>query len=148
WKPVCQYEDNGTGSKILSIDAADLNKDGKAKLFITSYNAAFERVETTILECKDKNFEKVATIPYMTRVFQDVDGSVKMGAQHLIDDPTFPSGAVYTLAFKDGKYTADKPVKARRVEWVYGFALVRDTAGDSFPLFTTKSDHLRVQFKK
>lgn len=149
WKPVCQYTNSGTGSKILSIDAADLKKSGHADVFVTYYDAAFQHVQTAVLECKGNTFETVTTLPFMTRAFQDASGEVKLGTQQLLDDRTFPFGSLYLLEYKDGKYTTGAQIKAKRLEWLYGFTLAKDSAaGQIFPIFITQNYHLRAQFKK
>jgi hypothetical protein len=148
FKAFAQFDIPVTGARVISLEAADLDKNGRAEVFVTLHNSLFERVETYVLQLKDKSFEKVATLPYMVRSFQDEAGATQLAAQQLVDDATFPYGTIYTLAYKDGKYVTDKTVKARRLEWIYGFALAKDASGESFPLFITVGDKLRAQFKK
>ncbi|MBI3549543.1 MAG: VCBS repeat-containing protein [Elusimicrobia bacterium] len=150
WKPVCSYEDKNTAVKILSIDAKDLNGDGRAEVFATHFNSFFNRVETVVLDCKNGAFEKLATLPWATRAFLDETGSWKLAAQQLMDDRNFPYANIYLLEFKNGKYAqSGKSLNRRRMEWAYGFAVAQDpTLGEPFEIFYTGNDSIRVQYKK
>jgi hypothetical protein len=118
-------------------------------VFVTYYNGVFEHVQTIVLEYKGTAFEKVATLPYMARSFQDGSGAIKIGVQQLIDDRTFPLGNIYVLEYHDGKYSPGAQIKAKRIDWLYGFALTKDaTDGQIFPILITQNNSLRAQFKK
>lgn len=149
-KPSCVYENKDTGFKILSIDAVDPEKTGRAKVFATFHNEFFNRIETLVLECKQGRFEKTAVLPWATRAYQAADGSWRLGGQTLATDRTFPFGNMIDLQAKDGKYTLDGPhINFKRLEWIYGF-LVAETPGEEkpFPLFLTHGDRIRAEFKR
>lgn len=149
-KPVCRFEDKSTGARILALDAADLNGNGRAEAFVTVHNSFLGRIESYALECKDGVFERLAALPYMTRAYQDAAGTWRIGAQQLVADRTFPFGAIYPLEFKDGRYAlGGQSLKTQRLEWIYSFAAAPDAAGGApYTLFYTNTDLLRIQFKK
>lgn len=150
WKAVCGFEDKSTGAKLLSIDAADLDKNGKAEVFATVFNSFFNRVETYVLECREHAFAKIATLPWATRSYQDESGETRLAVQELMGDMTFPFGNIFPLEYKDGKYAhAGPPIHFKRLEWVYGFGIARGSdATDAFALFYTNTSRIRAQFKK
>lgn len=150
WNPTCGYADRGTGVRFLSIDAADLDRDGKAEVFATYHNSFFNRVETAVLECRDRSFHKTASLPWATRSYQEADGSWKLAAQQILGDPAFPFGNIYALEHRGGKYAQSGPaLQDRRLEWLYGFARVQDTESERpSQLFYTASNRLRLQNKK
>lgn len=156
WQPICSLKIKTTGSKILSLEVSDLNKDGKAEIFATIYSSFYKRVETQILDCSDGTLKNISTIPSMVRSFQRPDGTWILGAQQLLADKTFPLSAIYELAFSDGKYVnSKKRVKHKRLEWLYGFNFAsrenpagEDAAPSPFLLFYARGEKIRAQYAK
>ena len=56
-KPIAQVDIPGIAPKILSIEAEDLNADGRAELFVSFYSATLGRVETLVFELAIRNVE-------------------------------------------------------------------------------------------
>lgn len=152
WKPLCSYEDKNTGTRMVSLEALDLNADGRAEVFATYHNEFFGRVETLVLDCGKDGFRKLATLPWMVRSLYDATGRRSLAAQALVPDRSFPFGAIYPLSYAEGKYRlGDKAIRIKRLDWIYSVA---DTGGekaaanDPAALFYDYQGRLRAQFKK
>lgn len=156
WEPLCVHKEETTGAQYLSVEAADLNGDGRAEIFATLHNSFYKRVETQILDCREGALHELKTIPWMVRSYQQPDGRWTLGAQQLVADKTFPQSNIYPLEYHDGRYAVGKErVKYRRLEWLYGFNFARreNPAGeeldpDPFLIFYHRSGKLRAQFGK
>lgn len=147
FKPVCRFKDEATGVQFLSVEAEDLDGDGRAEAFVTVHNSFFGRVETYALACAAGVFQKTKTLPWMVRRFQDGTGSA-LAAQQLVDDGTFPLGPLFRLRFESGQYALSKEkLRYPRVEWAYGFGVAQDGAL-AFPFHLTANNRIRLQFDK
>ena len=147
-KPLAVFTHPGLNFKMVSLEAADLVGDGKARLFASLYNQNFERFETVVLEYDGKELKKLAEIPGVVRAYQDETGKRLLAVQQLSEDSTYPFAKIYRLAFKDGKYSAGDPVPhPTRVVWVFDFTTA-SLDGSAAVLSLTSTDHLRVQFGK
>jgi len=145
-KPLTTYSHAGGNVKIVNIEAADLNGDGKSELFVSLYNETFTRFETLILQFDGKDFQKIGEIPGVSRSYQDSDGKRILAVQQLTDDQTFPFNNVYPLVFKDGKYGAGTPaIRFKRVDFLFDFTTVN--LDGSAVLYLTSTNHLRAQFE-
>ncbi|MFA6092234.1 MAG: FG-GAP-like repeat-containing protein [Elusimicrobiota bacterium] len=147
WHPVCAFKDPGTAITNLSLEAEDLDKDGRAEVFLTLNNRFFDRVESYVLVCSSGSFEKRTTLAWMVRRYMDGTQSL-LAAQPLIKNATFPFGPIHPLTYADGRYTLGEPkLKLPRLDWIYSFAVARSAEG-SFPLFYTPNNRIRLQFEK
>jgi hypothetical protein len=148
-KILAQLEIPGTGTRILSLEAADLDKNGKAELFVSIYNEPFRRLETSVYTLDAGKWTKTADLPFLVRSHQNAKGERVIAAQQIQDDKTFPYGAVYPLVYQDGKYLQGRPgLNPKRADWLYGFTYAQlDAAGDPAAIYLTSVDTLRVQFE-
>ena len=147
-KPIARFTVPGNAPRILSLEAADLNGNGRSEVFVSLYNGTFERFETLILELDGEKLAQVAEIPGVVRSHQDKGGKPILAVQQLVDDSSFPFGNIYPLAFQDGKYSAGKTAtRPRRVEWIYDFNMA-NLADSEAVLLLTSNERLRVQFGK
>ncbi|MCX5797701.1 MAG: VCBS repeat-containing protein [Elusimicrobia bacterium] len=150
-KPLAVFSAPGTAPRIYSLEAADLNGNGRAEVFVSYFNDAFNRFETKILELDQKGeFVQVAELPYLVRGYQDYKGARHLATQQITEDASFPFGAIYPLAYHDGKYGPGKPAldfSKRRVDWLYDFDFV---TLDNKPatVDVTNTELLRVRFPK
>ncbi len=147
-KPKAEYELPGSAIRVLSLDAGDLNGNGRAELFVVLFNQTFNRVETTVLELDGGKWKEIAQTPWIVRAIQDPAGNQILAAQQLVEDNTFPFSSIYPLVFQDGKYgPGKKSIKPKRVDWIYDFT---NATLDSAPatLYLTSLEHVRVQFDK
>lgn len=147
---ISQGEIPGTGARILSLEAADLDKNGKAELFVSVYNEPFRRLETSVFTLEAGKWTKSADLPFLVRSHQNAKGERIVAAQQIQDDKTFPFGAVYPLVWQDGKYSQGRPkLNPKRADWLYGFSYAQlDSAGEPAALYLTSVNSLRAQFAK
>lgn len=149
-KILAQGEIPGTGARILSLEAADLDGDKKSELFVSVYNEQFRRLETSIFKLDGGKWVKTADLAFLVRSHQNAKGERVLACQQIQDDKTFPFGAVYPLAYQDGKYIQGRPkLNPKRAEWLYGFSYAQlDAAGEPAALYLTNVNSLRAQFDK
>lgn len=149
-KPLAEYKLPGISPRVLSLEAADLNGNGRAEVFVTVFNASFNRVESSILELSPEGaWTKIADIPWIVRGRQDEAGRRVLEVQQLHEDGTFPFSGIYPLEYKDGKYSPGKTgFRHKRVDWIYGFATANFAPADLSVLTLTNTDRLRIDFKK
>ncbi|MBI2788862.1 MAG: VCBS repeat-containing protein [Elusimicrobia bacterium] len=149
-KTLALGEIPGTGARILSLEAADLDKNGKAELFVSVYNEPFRRLETSVFTLDAGKWTKVADLPFLVRAHQNAKGEKVVATQQIQDDKTFPFGAVYPLVWQDGKYSQGRPaLNPKRADWLYGFTYAQvDATGEPAALYLTSVNSLRAQFAK
>lgn len=149
-KILAQGEISGTGARILSLDAADLDGDKKAELFVSVYNEQFHRLETSVFKLDGVKWVKTADLPFLVRSHQNAKGERVIATQQIQEDKTFPFGAVYPLVYQDGKYIQGRPkINPKRADWLYGFSYSQlDAAGEPATLYLTNINSLRAQFEK
>jgi hypothetical protein len=149
-KVVAEAAIIGTGARVLAIEAADLDGDKKAELFVSIYNEPFRRLETIVYKIDGGRWLKVENLPFLVRSHQNAKGDRVIAAQQIQDDKTFPFGAVYPLAYKEGRYVQGHPrLNPKRADWLYGFTYAQiDAAGEPAALYLTSVNSLRVQFAK
>jgi hypothetical protein len=150
-KPLAAYSIDGTAVRIVSLEAADLTGDGRCQIFASLYNDSFARFETIILEPgSDGALHRMAEIPYLVRGFQDPQGARRLAAQQITDDASFPFGAIYPLAYRDGKYATSRPAiqfVSRPVDWLYDFTFA-SFDGQPATVDVTNTDLVRIRFAK
>lgn len=149
-KTLAQGDIPGTGARILSLEAADLDKNGKAELFVSVYNEPFRRLETSVFTLDAGKWTKAADLPFLVRAHQNAKGEKVVATQQIQDDKTFPFGAVYPLVWQDGKYSQGRPkLNPKRADWLYGFTYAQvDASGEPAALYLTSVNSLRAQFAK
>jgi hypothetical protein len=143
------FNPGGNNRLILSLEAADLNGNGKPELFVSYFNPNMSRPETAIVELGPEGFKTLDEIPWLVRAHQTPEGGWVLAAQQLQESRTFPFSAIYPLVYKDGRYrTGLRSIRLRRAEWIYNFTQIN--LGDAGPavLTYTSTDRLRVDLKK
>lgn len=147
--PWSEHKLLGTTPQILSLEAADLNGNGKAELFVSLYNGSFKRAETLVLELDAQgHWTKIAELAWLVRSHQDASGRQVLAVQQLSDDRTHPFSGIFRLAFKDGRYgPGESAVRHKRVEWIYGFSTL-GLPGTEGIVTITSTDRMRIDFKK
>ncbi|OGR86654.1 MAG: hypothetical protein A3J74_10190 [Elusimicrobia bacterium RIFCSPHIGHO2_02_FULL_57_9] len=147
-KPLAEFAQPGTAPRLLALESADLNGNGKAELFVTLFNEVLGRLETSILELNGNNWEKIAELPWAVRAHQNADGRALLAVQQLVEDPTFPFSAIYPLVFNEGKYAAGKgAIRYKYVDWIYDFTQA-DFDGTPALLRFTNTHRLKLHFKR
>jgi hypothetical protein len=149
-KPLAEMTLPGTGLRIVGLESGDLDDaDGRDELFVSVYDESFKRFETRVLSLQNGKWLKTADMPFLTRAYQDASGKKVLATQQILDDKSFPFGAIYPLVYQDGKYAQGRPaLKLRRVDWIYGFTTAQIGAGEPATVYYTTTHRLRVQFGK
>jgi len=146
-KALAEAEMTGTGVRIVGLDAADMDGDGRAELFVSIYDPIFKRFETRVFKLESGKWLKVASLPFLTHGYQDETGARRLATQQVVDDYNMPFGRVHPLVYKDGRYEQGPTLPLRRADWLYGFTSAR-LAGQDATLSITNVHALRVQFDK
>ena len=148
-KPLAETVLSGAGIRILGLEAADFDGDGRSELFVSLYDESFRRFETRVMKVESGKWLKVAELSYLVRSYQDAKGARILATQQVQDDKTFPLGTIYPLAYKDGKYSQGSPAfRNRRADWLYSFTTAQIGSGEPAVLFLTSVHNLRAQFGK
>jgi hypothetical protein len=148
-KPQAETAIPGTGLRILGLEASRIAGGPHDDLFVSVYDDTFKRFETRVLRMENGKWLKIAELPFLTRGWQDSTGARVLATQQVIDDKSFPFGAIYPLAYQDGKYAQGRPsLGLRRVDWLYGFTTAKLGAGDPAAIYLTTVHALRVQLGK
>jgi len=129
---------------VIALDAADINKNGVAEIFVSNYTRSGLR--SYVLEYRDGKFVKIwEDVQLHFRILEGPDGAPQLYAQGSGDNKPF-DGPVRKYAWQGNRYVAGEAVplpKAFNV--IYGFSLA-DLDGDGSPkiLVLDQQDHLRV----
>ena len=108
----------GSHERHLSIDILDLNNNGRAEIFVTSFIPGNGAMSSYVLEYDpSEGYKKIwDKAPYFFRV---TGKSLLM--QKFTSFGIF-SGPVFEGIWKDGNYQADKPLELPKGVNIYGFA--------------------------
>ncbi|MBI4676199.1 MAG: VCBS repeat-containing protein [Elusimicrobia bacterium] len=144
------YRYPGITPHIMSLEAADLNGNGKAELFITVFNEGFPRMETSVIEIQaGGHWVKLADMPWIVRSYQGAKGSRLLAVQQLLDNKAFPFSSIFPLEYRDGKYGPGRQaVRFKRVDWIYDFTTVAVDDSGPGPLYHMSTDRIRLDLKK
>ncbi|MDE2490841.1 MAG: hypothetical protein KGM24_08330, partial [Elusimicrobia bacterium] len=146
--PLVEAAIPGTGLRIVGLSSGRLDGDSRDSLFVSVYDAVFDRFETRVMKVDSGKWLKTAELPYLTRSYQDGTGAEVLGTQQILDDRTFPLGRIYPLVYKDGRYAQGRPeLPYRRADWLFGFTTVKVAPDEVVPAYLTSSHALRLQFK-
>ncbi len=124
FKRVAQYKPKGDGLEFLSVDALDLNGNGRVEIFVTCKERE-ARLVSFVLEVKGKRFQTVwSGLNRYFRVIRSFDRPPIM----LTQTPGFQDpfhGPIETVKFEGGKYRIGSALKIPEkygVEFtLYGF---------------------------
>jgi len=132
------------GSDILSIDAADINGNGVAEIFVSSYYGG--TVDSYVLEFIEGAW--VVTwrdVDVLFRVLPDRQGKPTLYGQRAGLETMF-TGGVETYRWRDGRYEPASKVKLPKGTYIYNFAAgdVRNDGGSEVIQITDREQRLRV----
>ncbi|MFW6272007.1 MAG: FG-GAP-like repeat-containing protein [Desulfosalsimonas sp.] len=93
----------------MAVDAADINDNGKAEIFVTSANNRNNMLRSFVLEYKDGGFEVILEkSPWFYRVVSGQDNQpMLLGQRHRTGADPFASEIV-RINFKNGEYSPGK----------------------------------------
>jgi hypothetical protein len=133
-----------TTDTIISLDAADINGNGVAEIFVTNFTTSGLR--SYVLEYRDGKFVKIwDEVPMHFRVLEGADGRPRLYAQAGASDKPF-DGPVRQYTWAGGRYAPGAVVALpKQFSAIYGFGLA-DLDGEGAPkaLILDQLDYLRV----
>jgi len=133
-----------TSDNVIAVDAADINGNGVAEIFVTNYTTAGLR--SYVLEYQQGKFGKIwdeARLHF--RVLEGPDGKPQLYAQGPGNDKPF-DGPVRQYTWQGNRYVPGVAVSLPKpLNMLYGFSLA-DLDGDGAPeiLVLDPNDYLRV----
>jgi len=130
---------------FIGVDAADIKKDGRAEIFVTSLDMSAQKLDSFVLEWQDNKPVAVATGLnwYFRVVSHPLRGRLLLGQKRGVTD-LFVSG-VYELEWNGSTYDAAVSLDLPGGVTVFGFALgdiMKD--GREMVIVFNKYDQLRL----
>jgi TolB-like protein len=105
----------------IAVDVADINKDGKKQIFVTSLNDTL--LDSFVLEFKDGKYVKIASdIRWFLRVIDTSSGIPLLLGQDYGPNKPFNT-PIYKMVWRDGKYVADQKMKIPLGLSIYGLKI-------------------------
>lgn len=129
---------------VIALDAADINSNGVAEIFVTNYSRSGLR--SYVLEYRDGKFVKIwDEVPLHFRVLEGPDGKPQLYGQAAGNDKPF-EGPVRRYTWQGNRYVPGEAVALpEKFNSIYGFSLADlDGDGTSKILVLDQQDHLRV----
>jgi hypothetical protein len=134
-----------TSDNVIALDAADINGNGVAEIFVTNYTANAE-LRSYVLEYQNGKYVKIwQDVKLYFRVMEGPAGGPLLYGQTAGDAKPF-AGPVRRYAWQGGRYAAgDVLPLPKAFPNLYGFTLA-DVDGDGAPeiLILDGQDYLRV----
>lgn len=99
---------------LIGVDAADINENGYAEIFVTSLNADHKVVNSFILEYNGKVFAKIVDDSrYYYRVVETPErGKILFGQRPSSGKPS--AGAIYEMKWQSGDYVPSDSIRTPR----------------------------------
>ncbi len=130
-----------SGIQYINIDAADINGDGKAEIFVTAMLRG--RVFSYVVQFQDGAFRRVADIPGFLRVVTYPGrGIILMGQDY--DPVTFFAGTPKQYTWSGGKYVSGPELPLPNGLGLYGFTFADFGGPDPFLVAFDDDDRLIV----
>jgi TolB-like protein len=105
----------------LSVDVADINKDGVKQIFVTSLNDT--TLDSFVLEFKDGKYVKIASdVRWFLRVIDTPSGIPLLLGQDYGFDKPFDT-PISEIVWRDGKYVPDQKMKIPLGLSIYGLTI-------------------------
>ena len=129
--------------RYLSLDVADINKNGIPEIFVT--NLMDSELRSFVIEFKEGIFTQIVTgIKYFLKVNSSTSDDPALLGQKIGTDGLF-HGSVRRLVWLDGKYLEDERIPLPSGSIVYGFNMIDlDKDGNKEVVLIDNDDHLRV----
>lgn len=143
-KQIGKY-DGAASDNVIALDAADINDNGVAELFVTNFTAD-NGLRSYVLEYRGGKFVKILEdVPLHFRVLEGADGTPRLYAQGGTLDKPF-DGPVRRYTWVGNKYVPAEVVPLpKQSNIIYGFTLA-DLDGTGAPkiVLLDGHDYLRV----
>ncbi len=131
--------------RFIGVDAADINENGRAEIFVTAVAGSGQKLDSFVLEWDGGAFLLVAEKqPWYFRVTEMPDvGKVLLGQKRTIKDLFLPTA--YRLSWQAGQYEAEESIKLPKGTNIFGFAVGKIMAdGEKTTVAFDADDHLRL----
>jgi TolB-like protein len=130
---------------LLGVDAADINENGYAEIFVTSLNANRDVVNSFIIEYDGKNYNKIFdNSRYYYRVADTPSrGKILLGQRPSTGKPS--AGAISELRWQNREYVPTDPIRTPRNTNLIGLT-VGDVLnnGQETAVAYKEGDHIQV----
>jgi TolB-like protein len=122
FRKLAELKENNSYN-LLAVDAADINENGYAEIFVTSLNAQKNVVNSYVVEFDGQNFIKIVDLSrHYYRVADTPNrGKILLGQRPGINKPS--AGAIYEMRWQNGDYVPADPVRAPRGTNLLGFTV-------------------------
>ena len=109
--------------KLLTVDVADIRKDGCAEIFITSINSLSDQLNSFVLEWDGEQFKTIAeNQKWYFRVLSIPDQEpILAGQKQGVSDLFLPG--IYKMQHQAGKYVQDTKISLPRGTTVFNFTI-------------------------
>jgi TolB-like protein len=134
-------------NEYLGVDIADINKNGKSEIFITSLSSSMNRLESFVLEWNGAQFIKIedkANWYFRVLNVPERGGNFLLGQKRGIEE-VFKRNGVYELVWENGRYVPDQRHDLPKNMNIYGFTygnVLND--GREMMVAFASSDHIRI----
>jgi len=133
-----------SGIQYINIDAADINGDGKAEIFVTAMLSG--KVFSYVVQYQDGAFRRVANIPGFLRVITYPGRGIMLIGQDY-DPVKFFTGAPRQYTWSGGKYVPGPELSLPRGVTLYGFTFAYFGEQNSFLVVFDDEDRVIVYSK-
>jgi hypothetical protein len=121
-EPLAKFDDRKY-RHWLTVDAADLKKDGHEEIFATAYVDSMNRPRMVALRYENGALKRVGEIEGFVRLFQRMDGSKHLYWQTFSRSSSLNYTDVCEVIWQDGKYQTGKPLGLKLFpDQLFGFA--------------------------
>ncbi len=119
---LAEYE-AGEHQRFISVDVADINKNGRSEIFVTCLNQNTQAIESFAVEWNGSDFVTVSNnMGWYLRVLKNPERGRVLCGQKKGDDTLFTKG-VYHLIWDGQTYTEQKKLPVPSNVIIYGFAV-------------------------
>jgi hypothetical protein len=121
-------------AKILALDVADVNRNGRAEIYITAIQERGEQLASQVVEYVDGKYQVIAQgLPYLLRVVRSLqEGAILFGQEkrprmvtdRISDSLATPFGTAFRLRWEGGKLVKGEDLPMKEDVCVLGITLV------------------------
>jgi TolB-like protein len=132
---------------LIGVEVLDLNKNGRAEIFVTRSRTGKQKIESFVIEFNGKEYEKITKkLPWYFKAVNNINGQGKLYAQvNRPSDGPYASSQVFEVDWEDETYIKGEKLKAPR-----GFSITSMVKGSiadhgsSNYVFTDKNGRLTI----
>ena len=144
-------------NEFIRVDAADINQNGKAEIFVTNYIPSQKRLQSFVLEWNGAAYERISEKAkwYYRVVHRPDQGATLLGQKTgswrniiSVQEALFENG-IYELQWQDGSYRPASPQNLPKDLILYGYATgdVANKGREKIVAFS-KSNYLTILNQK